>query len=509
MLESLISITGVMSISRGIASGIQKVSEALFPFSKSRDAKRIELTAKHNMELEKVRQQGRLAELGIQAKVNEQLEMTRRETNLIISQMTSNNHIKEELYRDAIRRFPLNISPLSLLENNGIKVDFFIDKYKNDTLTEDERKEFRSYLREVAKPLNIFVLPITIDSRVAGKENIAAQVWDDVYQTIESIFVNEYNIASQHPVNIYSTAWNQNAKPGLHAAEELYFFLKDIPTVVIEPRFDGKKLRIMFSFWSIGYNLGQLLKQEITIDFDWLPIIISNAYNRSKDCLEILSKMGIEDSLLKKKKEYCEHNIRLFENLKIRERILSDTLSELDVLGDYTRWFALDSSDWSIVSEKISHSVGLIMAAISDTHHLLASDVEPMLPQIYGKYFKEILNNDMRNTLFSMYENAYQRLVMFEPYNDDLNQLRELQKWHIRKALFISGLTKDDNPLSILIERCYTRWKYKALTMDDAFKFYITHFSMEDDIFNKYLKVFLDREQVFEMQRRYYELNKK
>ena len=42
---------------------------------------------------------------------------------------------------------------------------------------------------------------------------------------------------------IYSAAWNKNVKGGLHAADELYYFLKEMPTIVVEPRFDGKNIK--------------------------------------------------------------------------------------------------------------------------------------------------------------------------------------------------------------------------------------------------------------------------
>lgn len=510
MSASVLAITGGMLLSRGIAKGIQKINDAIFPYEKSREAKRVEHTARLNMELERVRQQGRLTELGIQASMNEKQQMTMRETNIIVSQFTSYTHIKEELYRDAIKRFPLNISPLSLLDNNNINIDYFVKGIKTKTLTDDQLNAFKSYLHQDIRPLNIFVTPITIDSRVVGKETLAAQVWDSVYQSLESIFINEYNAASQHPANMFSAAWNHNAKPGLHAAEELYFFLKHIPTIVVEPRFDGKKLRIVFSCWSIGYNLEQRVRQEIAIELDWIPIIINNAYKRAKDSLNLLSKIDTSgDSLLAKKKEFCEHNVKLYERLDIAKRIQNGSLGDLDVLGDYSRWFALDSFDWSAISEKISHAIGLIIAAVTDTHHLLASDIEPILPQIYNTYFADILDEGMGCTLLEMYENAYDRLVMLDPHNTGVKQLRKLQLANIERELPIKeSLLGDESPLSILLERCNTRWNFKTSDFNQAFEYYVNHFTEEDKEFNDQLMPYLSEEQTRQIQRKYMKLNK-
>lgn len=505
----LLTITGGMLLSRGIAKGLQSISNALFPYSKSREAERVSHTAQLNVELEKMRQKGRLKELGIQAEMQESQQMTIRETNMLVSQFTSYNHIKEDLYRDAIKRFPLNISPLSLLDNNNVNIDFFVKGIQKKNLSPDQFDAFRNYLHSGTRPLNIFVTPITIDSRVAGKETIAAQVWDSVYQSLESLFINEYNSNSDHPVNLFSTAWNSNAKPGLHAAEELYFFLKYIPSIVIEPRFDGKRLRIVFSCWSIGYNLEQRVRQELSIELDWLPMIIESAYTRSKKALALLSALEVQsDPLLAKKKEFCEHNVKLYENLGIGKKLKEGNLEELNVLGDYSRWFAVDSNDWEIVSQKISNSIGMVMAAVSDTHHLLASDVEPILPRIYDSYFPEMLDKEMAQNLLDMYESAYLRLLMIEPNNNDKKQLKELQLDNLASRLKLQApKSLGLNPMGILIERCLTRWNYKAKSIEDAFNYYANHFTKEDKEFNDQLMCHLSKDQKRTIQRRSMTIN--
>ena len=134
MLDMIGSIAGGTIIAR-LASGlISKIGEAIIPYGKSRDAKRTEDAAQKNMELEKMRQEAQRELLERQLKKNEQLQkkqiqanerlqMTARETSMLVAAFSSRNHIKEDFYRDAIRRFPLNISPLSLLENNDVSID--------------------------------------------------------------------------------------------------------------------------------------------------------------------------------------------------------------------------------------------------------------------------------------------------------------------------------------------------------------------------------------------------
>lgn len=510
---SMLNIAGGMLISRGVSGLISKIGEAIIPYGKSRDAKRTEHAAPKNMELEQMRQNAqrellkrqleaneRLQENQIQA--NERLQMTARETSMLVAAFSSRNHIKEDFYRDAIRRFPLNISPLSLLENNDVSIDIITQGIANNNW-----ESVRDYLKHDVKPLNVFVMPVTVDSRVGGNKIIAAQVWDSVYQYIESVFVNEYNVVGNHPVSLYSTAWNQNAKPGLHAAEELYFFLKYLPTIVVEPRFDGKKLRIMFTCWSIGYNLGQRIRQEIAIDFDWLPIIVTNAYERSKNSLKLFKGIDVgNNSMLAKKKEICELNVKTYESLHIGERIRSKKTDELDSLGDYSILFALAPYDWGVISDKVSHVLGVVMSALSDVHHLLSTDVEPVLPKIYNHYFPDIIDKGMAQTLLNLYEKAYYRLSMLEPNKRELMRLRV---WNLYDDF--PRLSKPkmmyDNPLSILIDKCRKEWGYRAKNEDDAFRYYAKHFTKEDTDFNNELLPHLSEEQKRDIQRRYFELN--
>lgn len=502
-----------MTLSRGISSFFGKISNSLFPYGKSKEAERVEHTANKNLELEQIRQKARFQELSMQlnanAELQKQLQMTARETNILVSRFTAQENLKNTFWQDAIRRFPLNISPISILENNGINIELLTKGFSEKNMSEEQIQELRTYLFADKKPLNVFILPITIDSRVSGKETIAAQVWDSVYQNVESIFVNEYNSCGDRPVSLYSTAWNQNAKPGLHAAEEIYFFLKYLPSVVIEPRFDGKKLKIMFICWGIGYTLGQRVRQELIVDLDWLPIITTNAYERSKENIKLMEKIDVkEDTFLKNKKASYLHNIKMYEDLGIGKRLAAGRIDELNTLGDYSKWFALDSYDWGNIADTVSSTLGLAVAAISDTHHLLSSDVEPLLPQIYNKYFSSILNDLLTQSLVDMYEQSFYKLaLMDETSNKKALTVRDMQIRNIYGAFRISCPNKE-NPLESIVSYCKVKWDYEAEGVNDAFDYYVEHFTFDDAKFTQQIMPYLSKEQKKMVERRNYDLKR-
>jgi hypothetical protein len=157
---------------------------------------------------------------------------------------------------------------------------------------------------------------------------------------------------------------------------------------------------------------------------DWLPIITTNTYERSKKAVQILQSTEIENNkYLMDKLTACSHNIKMYENLDIEHKMKQGTVAELDSLGDYSKLFYLDNSDMQSISEIISASLGLTIAAISDTHHLLASDVQPQLPNIFTTYFSKYIDKNMVKGFIDMYQHTYSKLALEFPKYEAEKQL--------------------------------------------------------------------------------------
>lgn len=413
-MEPVTTTIVALLVTRAVSGIVSKVGEYVFPYKGSRDWKRQEHQAQLNRELQEDMERMR-------QKHNMELAVFNRQTSMIVAEYNAHINLKHSLIQDAIRNFPLNISPLVLLENNNIDVNYLLDG-------EMGIKRDRVYDRifsniDNTKPLSVFITPIYIDSRVGGKEIIASQVFDSVYSNVESIFVNEYSRNSKRPVIFYPTAWNKNVRGGLHASEEIYYFLKDLPTLVVEPRFDGSKLKIVFSCWGLGYSVRTHFRQEMSIDFDWNSILIPNVYERSKKAIDLYEKSGANNRYVTEQIKMCKHNVEMFEKLDLGCRIenrLQEIASkgdsdQLKELGDYSRLFYINNNDIAELSDMISATLGLTVASITDTHHLLASDIQPHLPQIYEKYFKKFVNDDLTTNIVSMYHQTYMKLFSEYP----------------------------------------------------------------------------------------------
>lgn len=453
-------ITGSILLARGVGKVVQKVGEKFFPYEKTYQYKAGEQNKQTQLELQKIRDdfQREMTLMQIknskeiadmQIKSNEEIAKLQRESNERIAKM--NNYVstlntlintttsrdtqiflarhntyfglRNTLLQDTIRNFPLNISPLVLLENNNIDINFLLGNNTFNTayVTQDVVDNIHT-----TKPVNVFITPIRVDSRVSGRELLASQVFDNVYSSIESLFVNEYSRSSERPIHFYSTAWNKNTSGGLHAADELYYFLKDMPTMVVEPKFDGEKLRLMFSCWGLGYTQRVHFRQEIPIDIDLNSILVTAAYERSKQALKTYKNVDSDSKFVQEQISRCKHNVEMFEKLNLEGRLKkrfeelkkegqSDELSELD---NYSKFFYTEGSDVLVISEIISSAIGIIVASMADTHHLLASDVVPKLPYIYKQYFSDFADKDMLDKLLKMFKRTYLKLSADYPKED-------------------------------------------------------------------------------------------
>lgn len=175
-----------------------------------------------------------------------------RETQILVARENAQNTLQDRMVQAALKDFPLNISPLVLLKNRPHSLSsLFRFTIGQECRAIDVYNDVMSYAAN-PEALNIFVAPVYVDNKIRNRQVLNEQIWDTTYQKLESFFTKYYNRRSKRPVIFYPTAWNDKFNPGMHASEALHFFLKDMPCVVIESRFDGLNFRLMISAWGLG-----------------------------------------------------------------------------------------------------------------------------------------------------------------------------------------------------------------------------------------------------------------
>lgn len=336
-----------------------------------------------------------------------------RETQILVARENAQNMLQDRMVQMALKDFPLNISPLVLLKNRPHSLASLLRfTIGEDCDVEDVCRDVKAY-SENPEALNIFVAPVYVDSKIKNRQILSDQIWDTTYQKLESFFTKHYNRRSQRPVIFYPTAWNDKFNPGMHASETLHFFLKDMPCIVIEPRFDGLNFRLMISAWGLGYASTEHIRTELNFSINIDEILAQSVYERSKKALAVLSELCqvdipdrekaafyMQESVLKK-------NIKCFEALRLNERKETGRMDEIEALSIYNIFKVEPIQDLADLSKLLSSQIGMVLACLSDIHHLKSTDVVPLLPSLMQENFPELYSvKQIREELFLNYRNV-------------------------------------------------------------------------------------------------------
>ena len=381
--------------------------------------------------------------------------MAMRETQILVARENAQNLLQDRMVQDALKNFPLNISPLVLLKNRphtlASLLRFTVGENCNMA---DVASDVMNYA-ENPEALNVFVAPVYVDSKIKNREILSRQIWDTTYQRLESFFTAHYNRRSKRPVIFYPTAWNDKYSPGMHASETLHFFLRDMPCVVLEPRFDGNNFRIMVSSWGLGYTSTEHVRTELNFNINIDAILAYSVYERSKTALGVLSDLTKADIAETEKTPFfmqqriLERNIKLYESLRIDERIGNNQMNEIDAFGIYNIFKIEPVQDLALLSDALSAQIGMTLASLTDIHHLRSTDTDPIFPELMKKHFPQLYSNEeLRKLLYKSYERIFIHLRNEENYllsPDERKLLINIREQQISKVRFDLELQSGEN----------------------------------------------------------------
>lgn len=403
--------------------------------------------------------------------------MAMRETQILVARENAQNLLQDRMVQDALKNFPLNISPLVLLKNRPHSLASLLRFTVGENCNmADVASDVMNYA-ENPEALNVFVAPVYVDSKIKNREILSRQIWDTTYQRLESFFTTYYNRRSERPVIFYPTAWNDKYSPGMHASETLHFFLRDMPCVVLEPRFDGNNFRIMVSSWGLGYTSTEHVRTELNFNINIDAILAYSVYERSKTALGVLNDLAKADIAETEKTPFfmqqriLERNIKLYESLRIDERIGNkEKMNEIDAFGIYNIFKIEPVQDLALLSKSLSAQIGMTLATLTDIHHLRSTDINPIYPKLLKEEFPELYNNkELCDQLFKSYKKVFLRIIEEETYllspeeRGMLQGNRSLQLNEIKTLLAIQDEEKSNEEIEYLI-REYCR---KAFGVED------------------------------------------
>lgn len=393
--------------------------------------------------------------------------MAMRETQILVARENARNLLQDRMVQDALKNFPLNISPLVLLKNRPHALSSLLRFTVGEECNiSDVASDIMNYA-ENPEALNVFVAPVFVDSKIRNREILSRQIWDSTYQRLESFFTTHYNRRSKRPVIFYPTAWNDKYSAGMHASETLHFFLRDMPCIVLEPRFDGNNFRIMVSSWGLGYTSTEHIRTELNFNINIDTILAYSVYERSKSALEVVKVLEDADISESEKTPFVmqhrvlERNIKLYESLQITERINQNRMHEIDAFGIYNIFKIEPLQDLALLSDALSAQIGMTLASLTDIHHLRSTDADPVFPELMKEHFPQLYSNEeLRKLLFKSYERIFIHLrnednSMLSP--EERKLLVDIRETQISKVQHDLGL-QDEERSKVEIEEIIRKY---------------------------------------------------
>lgn len=437
-----------------------------------------------------------LSELGMNSRkeIERFKALATRETQILLARENAQNMLQDRMVQESMKTFPLDISPIVLLQNRSHSLTGLL-RFSSLMTCESGLPSVAQVYNDVRaysnnpEPLNIFIAPIHIDSKIKNREQLSQQIWDSIYMKIEKFFTENYNRRGPHSVILYPTSWKSNTTSGQHASETLYFFLKDLPSIVIEPRFDGHTLSLMLSMWNIGYTTPDHIRTEMNTGVNLDAMLIKAAYDRSKQSLELIKGLGDNAShLLANKTEEFLHNIEYYETLNIAEKIESEKMDEISTFGIYNLFHIDPIQDMTEVAMLISEILCINLAVLSDIHHLQATDRSPKFPSLFKHDFPQIFKKrDFREAIFKCYKRAHIFLrnedsrAVDPQFRGEMEHVREMQIANLEKTLELIDEEVLKHALSNkLVNYAHERMNIQGLSGDQLWATVIERMTIDD-----------------------------
>ena len=409
-------------------------------FQEHLELRRLQFQAK----MEKCKEEFQLALTEKQQQFNREIAqyqaMAMRDTQILVARENAQNMLGNQMVLEALKTFPLNISPLVLLNNRPHSLSsllrFTIDEKleiaskdgralkRIETSPKDMLEDVMNY-KEHPEALSIFIAPLFVDSRFSFQKTLSSRIWEATYQKIESFFTKYYSRDSMSPVLFYPTAWNDKYTSGVHASETLHYFLKDMPCIVLEPKFDGNKFRMAVSYWGLGYASTDHHRIEWECDVNTDLAIANAVYERSVSALDAINTvLSVEMPEMDQRKYHTietilKKNISLYKAFglgdiaEMTKEGREGVIRKLSAIG-IGNIFTIDyTQDLEPLAEFFSEQIGVTLAMFSDLHHLIATDADPLLPDLMheGMVFPEIYANKKDcEKLHEYYKSVYASL---------------------------------------------------------------------------------------------------
>lgn len=264
-------------------------------------------------------------------------------------------------------------------------------------------------------PLRIFIAPPQVQFERFGE--ITSQVPDielGLAQRLREFLSHHYPLHSQvRPTEFLGGAWESKRFHSESSIKALFSLLKSEPTLILESEIDGDFLIFRLAYWGLGqesYCYSTLCK------LSYRDFIYESAKARA------LKWKNTRDKLLALGKSLEDINAKGGDNainlayLEEAEELQQAGIDTHELIFPYK----VNRKDWDNFCQFLSTCHCLVAGWVSDIHHLVHSDVPPLLPELLPPLIAEVSDPDLvqvvMQTTLSIYQEVLQSLISERPY---------------------------------------------------------------------------------------------
>ncbi len=202
------------------------------------------------------------------------------------------------------------------------------------------------------------------------------------------------------PVELLDGAWDSNRYHGGSSIKALFSMLQSEPILILESEIDGDYLNFRLGYWGLGqenYSYAPVITR-----LPFREIIYESAKTRAKNWKTARDKivaLGQDPKLIN---ELDTYNLEIIEQETALQEAGIDT-------SKLPRRYKVSNQDFEVFAQFLVNCNRLVAGWIADAHHLIQSNVTPLLPQLLPELVGEV-PEEVVQSILSGYHSIYQSL---------------------------------------------------------------------------------------------------
>ena len=251
-------------------------------------------------------------------------------------------------------------------------------------------------------PLRIIPVPPVVDfDRFATNAEEFPSIEKYLAEGLRQFLHQHYSLNNTlRPVELLDGAWDSKLYHGGSSIKALFSMLQSEPILILESEIDGDYLNFRLGYWGLGQE--NYSYAPVVTRLPFREIIYESAKTRAKKWKTARDKilaLGQDPQVIN---ELDTYNLEILEQEAALEEAGIDT-SKLPPR------YRVSNQDFEAFAQFLVTCNRLVAGWIADAHHLIQSNVTPLLPQLLSELAGEV-PEEVVHSILSGYGSIYQSL---------------------------------------------------------------------------------------------------